>query len=110
MYVTGAMIFFFLVYHLLQFTLHTTNPEYAELRDPLGRFDVYTMVVTGFQNPLISVVYIVAMVLLGVHLWHGVGSMFQSVGLTRPRYRAFFDGLGPVVASLIILGEDRKSV
>jgi succinate dehydrogenase / fumarate reductase cytochrome b subunit len=105
MYLTGAMIFFFLLYHLLQFTFRVTNPQYQSLTDHAGRFDVYTMVVSGFQNLWISASYIIAMVLLGIHLWHGVSSMFQTVGVVRPKYRGFFNGLGPVVASVIVLGE-----
>ncbi len=105
MYLTGAMVFFFLAYHLMQFTWRWTNPEFASLKDAAGRMDVYAMVVAGFQNPLISGAYIIAMVLLGIHLWHGISSMFQSLGITRPKYRGFFDGLGPVVASLIVIGE-----
>jgi succinate dehydrogenase / fumarate reductase cytochrome b subunit len=105
MYLTGAMIFFFVTYHILQFTVRVTNPEYATLRDAQGNFNVYAMVVEGFSNPLISAVYIIAMILLGIHLWHGISSMFQSLGLVRPRYRRFVDTLGPAIASIIIVGE-----
>jgi succinate dehydrogenase / fumarate reductase, cytochrome b subunit len=105
MYVSGAMIFFFVTYHILQFTVRVTNPGYRELTDATGRFDVYAMVVEGFDNPLTAGAYIIAMVLLGIHLWHGASSMFQSVGITRPRTRRFLDGLGPVLATTIIVGE-----
>lgn len=104
MYLTGAMVFFFIVYHLLHFTVGVTNPEIKSLRDPLGRPDVYAMVVAGFSNVWVSAAYIIAMILLGVHLWHGASSMFQSLGLNRPRHRGFFDGFGPVFATLIVLG------
>jgi succinate dehydrogenase cytochrome b subunit len=105
MYLTGAMVFAFIAYHLAQFTFRWLNPELANKTDAAGHFDVYAMVVGGFQNPLISGLYIIAMALLGIHLWHGVSSMFQSVGIVRPKYRGFFNSLGPVVASLIVIGE-----
>lgn len=105
MYLTGALVFVFVAYHLAQFTFRWLNPEAATARDPAGRLDVYGMVVGAFQSPIISGLYIVAMLLLGAHLWHGVGSMFQSLGIVRPRYRRFFDGLGPVTATVIVIGE-----
>ena len=45
---TGLLVLFFVTYHLLHFTLIVTNPEYAGLKDAAGRFDVYSMVITGF--------------------------------------------------------------
>ena len=58
---TGIGILLYVVYHLLHFTFITTNPEYASLTDSVGRFDVYSMVILGYQNYLISGVYLVAM-------------------------------------------------
>ena len=105
MYLTGAMIFFFVLYHVLQFTLRVTNPDYQAFADANGRFDVYTMVVTGFSNGWIAATYIIAMVLLGIHLWHGGSSMFQSLGLTRPGNRQLLDRVGPMLATVIVVGE-----
>jgi len=104
MYVSGTMIFFFVAYHLAQFTLRWTNPELASLTDAQGRFDVYRMVVAGFQNPVVTGSYVVAMTLLGLHLWHGVSSMFQSVGLNRPQCNTLVGAVGPVFAAVIVLG------
>lgn len=103
MYITGAMILFFLAYHLAQFTFGVTNPDIM-LKDPMGQPNVYGMVVAGFSNPIISGLYIIAMVLLGLHLSHGVSSMFQSIGINRPGYNRFVNAIGPVVAGLIVLG------
>lgn len=82
---TGALIILFVGYHLLHFTLIATNPEYAQLPpDPAGRFDVYSMVILGFSNYLISGVYIAAMFLLAFHLSHAISSLFQTLGLNNP--------------------------
>ena len=54
MIVSGLIVLCFVVYHLLQFTLQVTNPEFRELHDSLGRHDVYRMLIPGFRHPLIS--------------------------------------------------------
>lgn len=105
MYLSGAMVFFFVLYHLLQFTWRVTNPSFQSMIDHDGRFDVYSMVVSGFANPWISAAYIIAMILLGIHLWHGASSMFQSLGITRPSTRKLFDSIGPLVAIAVVVGE-----
>ncbi|MBN1960392.1 MAG: succinate dehydrogenase cytochrome b subunit [Deltaproteobacteria bacterium] len=105
MYVSGLMVAFFVLYHLLQFTWRVTNSDYKSFIDYQGRFDIYRMVVAGFSNPLISLTYIIAMLLLGAHLWHGGSSVFQSLGITSGRTRKFFDRVGPALAVIIVLGE-----
>ena len=47
----------------------------------LGDFDPYSMVIVGFQNPLVVIFYLIAMTLLCSHLSHGVASIFQTLGL-----------------------------
>src|SRR5262245_34256678 len=84
--VSGLVLFGFIIYHLMHFTLGVTNPQFLELRDPQsGYHDVYRMTVLGFSDPLVAGFYIVSMGLLALHLSHGVGSMFQSLGLRTKR-------------------------
>lgn len=101
---SGLTLFAFLAYHLLHFTFHATNPAHAGALDAQGRTDVYRMVVLGFQQAPIAVSYAVAMGLLGLHLWHGVQSLFQSLGWRHPKYAAFVGGLGVVLSLLLVLG------
>jgi succinate dehydrogenase / fumarate reductase cytochrome b subunit len=68
------------------------------------RQDVYSMVVNGFRNPWITLSYLAAMAFLGLHLWHGGSSWFQSLGMNHPRYNAVFRGFGPVLAILVVAG------
>lgn len=75
----------------------------AEARREL-RHDTYRMVVEGFRVPAVSIAYIVAMVLLGLHLSHGASSMFQTLGLTSPKYRTAMFLVGPVFATIIVIG------
>ncbi|EKO32307.1 MULTISPECIES: succinate dehydrogenase cytochrome B subunit, b558 family [Leptospira] len=84
MALTGLLIFSFIVYHLLHFTLGVTNPDHFAMTDAKGRHDIYTMVVLGFQNPIVSGSYIFAMFLLASHISHGVQSVFQTLGLSAP--------------------------
>src|SRR5262245_6202117 len=79
--VSGLIIFAFVVYHLMHFTFGVTNPEFMELRDPLGRRDVYAMTLEGFSSRWVSAFYIISMGLLCLHLSHGLSSLFTSLGL-----------------------------
>jgi succinate dehydrogenase / fumarate reductase cytochrome b subunit len=78
---TGIGVFLFVGYHLLQFTIITTNPQYAHLEDPMGRHDVYSMVILAFRNPLIFTVYVVSLAIISYHIVHAAKSMFQTWGL-----------------------------
>ncbi|MGH7490967.1 MAG: succinate dehydrogenase cytochrome b subunit [bacterium] len=104
MVVTGLIILTFAVYHLLHFTFGMTDPKNFHLTDHQGRHDVYNMVVYGFQNAFVSGFYILAVVLLFSHLSHGVSSFFQSLGWNHPRWNAFINKFGAVVAWLVCLG------
>lgn len=114
---TGLAILAFVVFHLAHYTfgwVGTTEAQtphgqkvqanYLSLVDPAGRHDVYSMVVAGYSNPVVSVLYIVAMVILYVHLSHGIGSVFQSLGLNTPRTQRFVTGLSQTLAVLLAGG------
>ncbi len=68
------------------------------------RRDVYQMVVDGFSVPLVSGFYILANVLLGLHLSHGATSMFTTIGLNTPKYRKITQWIGPIGAAVIVAG------
>ncbi|MCS7023908.1 MAG: succinate dehydrogenase cytochrome b subunit [Bryobacteraceae bacterium] len=97
MLVSGPIIFFFLVYHLLHFTTGQAHPNFRA-------GDVYHNVIAGFQQPAASIAYIVAMILLVNHLHHGVWSMFQSLGLNHPRYMPWLRRFSAAAAILIGVG------
>jgi succinate dehydrogenase / fumarate reductase cytochrome b subunit len=105
MVMSGLIILAFVVYHLLQFTFRTTDPRFAGLpHDPLGHYDVYQMMILGFQSPLVSGFYILAMFLLTLHLSHGSSSFFQSLGLTNQRLAPRLAWAGRVFAWLLFAG------
>lgn len=104
MLASGLMIAAYVVYHLAHFTFKATNPAISHMIDPEGRPDVYSMMVLSFQQPLISFVYVVAMILLGMHLNHGIASFFRTTGIGYPKYANSIEKLGPAVGALIIAG------
>lgn len=77
---TGILLGAFVIYHIFHFTLHAFNPEFETMVEPTGRFDVFNMVVTSFGHFTITLLYVAAMVVLLLHLRHGVQSFFQSLG------------------------------
>ena len=101
---SGLIVFAFIIYHLLHFTLGVTNPDFVDLHDAAGRHDVYAMVVEAFRNPYVSVFYVISMGLLCLHLSHGVSSLFQSLGIRRKATVASFNRFAQVSAILIFIG------
>jgi succinate dehydrogenase / fumarate reductase, cytochrome b subunit len=101
---TGLAILFFLLYHLAHFTLGLTDSANFNLEDANRHHDVYSMVVRGFQNPLVSGLYILAMIFLGLHMSHGVQSTFQTLGITRRRWDSLIYRCGMGLTLLVVVG------
>jgi succinate dehydrogenase / fumarate reductase cytochrome b subunit len=100
---TGAILLGFLVYHLLQFTVRVTPdiiPEAVAKRPG----DVYSMVIASFRHTAITLLYVGAMVVLFLHLQHGIQSFFQSLGWNNERTLPRFTMLGKVLSALFLLG------
>jgi succinate dehydrogenase / fumarate reductase cytochrome b subunit len=104
MWISGLIIFAFILFHLAHFTFGWVNPQFLRLVDADGRHDVYRMMVEGFSNPLISIFYIISMGLLLSHLSHGVSSLFQSLGLRSKKTFGFFDKLAKISALALFIG------
>jgi succinate dehydrogenase / fumarate reductase, cytochrome b subunit len=104
MWISGAILLAFILFHLAHFTFGLVNPEFLRLEDSDGRHDVYGMMVRGFSNPLVSVFYIISMGLLLSHLSHGVSSLFQSLGLRSKKIFGFFDKLAKITALALFIG------
>jgi succinate dehydrogenase / fumarate reductase cytochrome b subunit len=90
---TGIIVLLFIVFHLLDLTWGPANPDFVE-------GDPYRNVITSFQRVPVALIYVISNVALGVHLYHGAWSLFQSMGWTRPWRRQF----ASVFAGLIVLG------
>ena len=99
MYWSGPIVLAFVIFHLLNLTAGYYHPGAAFIDA-----DVYHNVVTGFQVWWVSVWYIFSMILLGLHLRHGIWSMFQSLGMNHPRHTPILKSAAWVVALVIVLG------
>jgi len=103
--VSGLILFAFIIYHLMQFTLGVTNPEYMQLRElATGHHDVYRMTILGFSNPWVTAFYIISMGLLCLHLSHGVSSSFQSLGLRNKANVRGVQRFAQIAALVIFIG------
>ena len=95
---SGAMIAAFVVYHILDLTTGATGAaQFRELR-------AYENLVYSFRRLPVSAFYIVGMILLGMHLYHGLWSIFQTVGFSHPRYTPMIKRLAAWVAILMAAG------
>ena len=97
MWVSGPIVAAFVVYHLLHFTAGVVHPSFQEET-------VFNNVVVGFQQVGAAVFYVFAMGLLGMHLSHGIWSMFQSLGIFHPKYTPWIKLGARGFAALIVLG------
>jgi succinate dehydrogenase cytochrome b subunit len=115
MLMSGIIIFVFIVYHLLHYTvmvrsINFTNQDFATFMEklpgqvPAERHDIFRMMVVGFSNGWVSGFYVLGIGLLCLHLSHGVSSMFQSLGWKNQAYGPFLDRFARVLAVLIFIG------
>ncbi len=96
---SGPIILAFVIFHLLHLTFGTIHPG-----GPFDEHNVYNNVVTGFQVWPVSLFYIIAMIMLCYHLYHGLWSMFQTLGFSHPVYTPWLRALAKIVAILIAVG------
>ncbi|MDQ2918626.1 MAG: succinate dehydrogenase cytochrome b subunit [Verrucomicrobiota bacterium] len=105
MVVSGLVVFAFIIFHLLHFTGRQFNPQFPLLKnDPLNHYDVYSMMVYGFQNVYVSIFYVVGLFLLTLHLTHGASSFLQSLGLNDQKLTPKLAFLGSLFAWLVFIG------
>jgi len=95
----GILILLFLIYHLMHFTfgVPVVHPDFIP-------GDAYHNLVVGFQSVPVSIAYIIAVFFLGLHLYHGTWSMFQTLGFNSKEYDKPLRVLGLVVALVVTIG------
>ena len=94
---TGPLLALFIVYHLLHLTTGAVHPNFVEA-------DVYHNVISGFRVWYVSVIYIVAMLMLALHLYHGAWSMFESLGVNHPKYNRLIRFLATILTAIVAAG------
>lgn len=97
---SGVIILLYVAWHLADFTwgIQPFAPEGWEAGS------VYANFILSFQRVPVSLLYIVANLMLGVHLYHGAWSMFQSLGANNPRFNAWRRYLAIFFATVVTLG------
>jgi succinate dehydrogenase / fumarate reductase cytochrome b subunit len=94
---SGVFLLLYIVYHLLHLPIGVAATPFSET-------NVYANVIGGFQRWPIFTIYILGMIALGFHLNHGIGSVFQTLGLDHPRYNAMRRCFGVTVSTIIVAG------
>ena len=101
----GILILAFIIFHVLHLTTRHVDPAgWATTSDAAGRYDIYGNVVASFRIWWVSALYLGAMVLVGLHLWHGVWSFGRSLGVAPPSSHPLRRRVAPVLAILLWLG------
>jgi succinate dehydrogenase / fumarate reductase cytochrome b subunit len=128
---TGVVVLLFTLFHLAHYTFGVVKPatfgvpvvvadgaapgglrtvpagepvNYLDLVDSKGRHNVYEMMVAGFSNVPLAVLYVVAQLVLFAHLRHGIPSVFQTLGVKNARFRGAIDVLGLLIALSLLAG------
>jgi succinate dehydrogenase / fumarate reductase cytochrome b subunit len=98
---SGPIVALFVIFHVLHLTVGAVLP----LREVgIDAPDVRANVIAGFSNPAIAGFYLLAMILLCLHLYHGLWSMCQSMGVSHPRYSPVLKKSAAVVAIALAVG------
>jgi succinate dehydrogenase / fumarate reductase, cytochrome b subunit len=92
----GPLIALFVVYHLMHLTAGSVHPEFTP--------NVYNNIVLGFQVPWVSGVYAATMLLIGLHLYHGLWSMLQTLGVAHPEWNRWRRVFAVAFALTVTLG------
>jgi succinate dehydrogenase / fumarate reductase cytochrome b subunit len=100
---SGVILAAFIVFHILHLTVGAVLPTQDVGGNP-DTPDVRYNVVTGFQHPAVAGFYILAMILLCMHLYHGLYSLFQSLGIAHPRYTPAIKRGAAAFAILVCIG------
>jgi succinate dehydrogenase / fumarate reductase cytochrome b subunit len=102
---SGIIIAAFVVFHILQLTVGAIPGLPAvDVGNNPATPDARANVIAGFQNPAVAGFYILAILLLCTHLYHGIWSMFQSVGLSHPKYTPGLKRGAAIIAILLAIG------
>jgi succinate dehydrogenase / fumarate reductase cytochrome b subunit len=98
----GVILLLYVVYHLLHLTFGTVHPDFQP-PDAAGHHAFHNLVV-GLSEPVVAGFYVLASVTLGFHLYHGLWSMFQSLGWNYPRYNPWRRAFAVVFALAVAAG------
>ena len=93
----GIAILLFVVYHILHLTTGDAHPEFIQHQP-------YRNLVNGFQSPLSSAIYVIGMIAVGMHVYHGLWSATQTLALNNKHYNHLRRPIALTIALVITLG------
>jgi succinate dehydrogenase / fumarate reductase cytochrome b subunit len=93
----GVFILVFMVFHLLHLTTGQAHPDFVA-------GEAYANTIVGLSNPFVAGFYMLAIVAVCTHLYHGLWSMFQTLGAAHPKYHRFRRPFAVVTAALLFVG------
>src|SRR5688500_16020613 len=91
----GVAILAFVIYHLLHLTFGSAHPDFRS-------HQAYHNFVAGFQSVPVSIAYMLAMIPLGFHLYHGLWSAFQTLGMNNPTYNRLRRPTAAVISAAVV--------
>ncbi len=94
---TGPIILFYVIFHIADLTIGSANPDFEH-------GEVYHNVIASLSRPAVAIAYMVANVALVLHLYHGIWSAFQSLGINNPRYNYLRRWTAIGISALILVG------
>lgn len=94
---TGVIVVLFLVWHLADLTWGWVNPDFV-------RGEVYRNLDASLSRIPVALLYVVANIALGIHLFHGTWSLFQSMGWNNPRFNRWRRSLAVGIATIVVVG------
>jgi succinate dehydrogenase / fumarate reductase, cytochrome b subunit len=92
----GVIVLLFIVYHILDLTTGTVNPD--------GEGTPYDRLIASFSNPFVTAFYVAALILLGMHLRHGIWSATQTLGQSNKRRERTVNAFAIAFSTLLIAG------
>jgi succinate dehydrogenase / fumarate reductase cytochrome b subunit len=105
---SGLIVLAFIVWHLLDLTFGVVNSEVGNMVLYNGDTEkvkaVYVSVIASFERTPVALFYIIANILLGIHLFHGSWSIFQSMGWNNPRFNLWRRAFATGFAAVIVIG------
>jgi succinate dehydrogenase / fumarate reductase cytochrome b subunit len=94
---TGIIVALFIIWHLADLTWGWANPDFS-------RGDVYRNLDASLSRIPVAILYIVANIALGIHLFHGTWSLFQSMGWNNPKFNQWRKGAAAGIATIVVVG------
>lgn len=97
----GSILLVFTIFHLITFKY---GPYYEVSYQGVVMRDIYRLVAEVFTSPAYLMGYVLSMIVLGIHLSHGVSSVFKSWGFSHPRWTKWLEKFGMVYAVVVAVG------